>query len=245
MTVDGSHYDFEAPHVSEFGAYGLQWGMLKPQEMFGKVADISFRPRVQRQDADRDYRCEAIITRERSFHNQYMGLKFQLDERQRTELRQTIERSGYYPTDYMRKYPRIPAHAGLQTFPLKAIVSCEATTELNKNGIQGQETVVSNPIVFDVLNLSPNGILISTENPMSHSFEPGDRLNMILDPRGWFPIQIKVKGLICRVIEDRNPKSHNIQRHFGIKFIQVDPENRNAFLELLRDILEQIKHTAL
>ena len=137
------------------------------------------------------------------------------------------------PTEYMRKYPRLPADAEIPTFPLMAMVSAPASEQ--KTGPN------SSPLLFHVSNLSPNGILIYTENQISMGYLAGERIQIVLDPRGWFPVSIKVAALICRVTDEKHPKTGNVIRSLGIKFLKVDDEHREAFLDLLRDILERIK----
>jgi acetyl esterase/lipase len=43
------------------------------------------------------------------------------------------------------------------------------------------------------------------------------------------------------VTDEQHPKTGNLVRSLGIKFLKVDDEQRDAFLDLLRDILERIK----
>ena len=96
-------------------------------------------------------------------------------------------------------------------------------------------------MIFDVANLSPSGILLSSENSMASKIQPGQRVKMIIEPRGYFPIQIHMEGLVCRISEDMAVESGNVVRSFGIKFLRVNEADRIAFLELLKDILERMK----
>jgi c-di-GMP-binding flagellar brake protein YcgR len=137
------------------------------------------------------------------------------------------------PTEYMRKYPRLPADPDVPTFPLLAMISPPAS--------EGDEMEKQNSLLFQVSNLSPNGILVVTENQLSMGYHPGERIQMVLDPRGWFPISIRITALICRISDEIHPKNGNMVRSMGIKFLKVDDEHRDAFLDLLRDILEKIK----
>ena len=116
------------------------------------------------------------------------------------------------------------------TFPLRALVYPEGGTSTNT------------PIALLTSgNLSPDGILLHTENQAALNVRPGDRLSLMLEPRGWFPMSIKVQGLVCRVSDEMNPQSGNLMRYLGIKFTKVDDVNRTAFLDLLKDILARIK----
>ncbi|MGZ3687538.1 MAG: PilZ domain-containing protein [Bdellovibrionota bacterium] len=219
---------FNNQEISVFGVTGLPWGAVNPKENFGKLVEATVTlPGSEKME----FRTKAYVMRESSAHAQHMGIKFHMDAAQQAELSHFIAKHGHYPTEYIRKYPRIPSSSAIQTFPLKVFVSRRGTR------LPGAEA----PIVLDVQNLSPNGILLSTENQIALAIEPGDRLDLILDPRGWFPIQIRVEGLACRVVDEMNAANGNVVRYLGIKFTRVDEVNRTAFLDLLKDILEAIK----
>src|SRR5699024_7492307 len=103
----------------------------------------------------------------------------------------------YVPTEFLRKYPRIPSSRLIQTFPTRSIVMPKPASP----GLPQEP-----PIVFDVCNLSPTGVLLSTENQLSLMLRAGERLNMVLEPRGWFPTHISFQGMVCRLVDDLNPE---------------------------------------
>jgi hypothetical protein len=148
-------------------------------------------------------------------------------------MAEQIRRNGFYPTDHMRKYPRIPATSAISTFPLRALVV--------QQKLEGELVNDNQPIVYDVGKLSPNGVLLATENQIALSIIPNQRLEMTLEPRGSFPHQVKVQGMVCRITDSPSFETGNLVRFLGIKFTRVDDLNRAAFLDLLKDILERMK----
>ncbi len=221
---------FNNKNISAYGATGLTWTPLDPQKHFGAriMTDVTLNLPDPIQ-----FSCESILVREQDLSSDFMGVKFILDERQRGRLQTLIAQYGFYPTEYIRKFPRIPTLPRIQTYPLQVIAQ----------GIF--KDLETPPIVMNIQNLSLGGILGSSENPFTFSILPGQKLELNFQPRGDFSVQIMVQGTVCRVMEDIDTDSGNVLRMFGIKFSRVDEQNRAAFLELLRDILTRMKDTQL
>lgn len=226
FTVDDVTLSFTHKNISAFGISGLSWSTLSPQKYFGTVvlADVELSS-----PEPYFFATQAILLREQTPYAEYMGLKFTLTSEERNHVSGLIKNYGFYPTEYARKYPRIPYSAKIQTFPYQII-----SQSVDKD----METP---PLVFNIQNLSIGGVLVSCENPFGFSIQPGQRFILSFQPRGDFSVHISVQGMICRVMEDVDPVSGNIIRLFGIKFTKVDEENRVAFLELLKDILTRLK----
>jgi hypothetical protein len=227
FSVEQQDLEFIHQNVSVFGVTGLPWGVLSAKNHFGREVMTTLRIPG---DAKLSFWTRAYIMREYTVFGSHMGLKFQMEPEAHERLSAHVQKHGAYPTEYLRKYPRIPADSSIQTFPLRVLAFPD-----------GVDQTQNAPLILDVSNLSPNGILLNTENQMALSIQPGNRLHLILEPRGWFPMQIRVQGLVCRVVDELHPSSGNLIRYFGIKFARVDDVNRTAFLDLLRDILSQMK----
>ena len=228
FSLEGHHLEFTHQNISTFGVMGLKWGPLSVQEHFGAIVQASIT--CPAKEAPLMIKSEGHLIRELTVQADYMGVQLHLDDNQRKQLQEYIRQHGFYPTEYIRKHPRIPASKEIQTFPLRVVGSFKSYGNENANSI-----------VFDISNLSPNGILITSENQLARTIRVGDYLQMALEPRGWFPTTIRVQGLICRITENIDRTTSNLIRSFGIKFTKVDEANRNAFLDLLRDILEKVK----
>ncbi|MCM2277494.1 MAG: PilZ domain-containing protein [Oligoflexia bacterium] len=216
--------EFTHQNISLAGVSGLPWEPLSREEQFGAKIEVTVRIPTAR---PLSFRTLATITREFTTFADHMGLRFHLPAEHARDLAEVIRTEGYFPTEYIRKYPRIPSLPIIRTFPLRALAMPRPDVPF--------------PLSFDVLNLSPNGVLISTESQVSEQFRPGQKLDLLLEPRGWFPMPIRLQGLICRVGEEPNERTGNIVRSFGVKFAKIDEVNRTAFVDLLKDILERFR----
>ncbi len=225
----GTHsLEFVHQYVSSTGATGLSWAPLSPAEHFGKEVEVAIRTATPEPIS---VRVKGTLVRELSLHSTAMGIHFDPRSPGIDELRKQVQNHGILPTEYLRKYPRLPATASIQTFPLLALVTPLQTDD----GSPGQT------ISFHVSNLSPNGIMLSTENHRALNYNPGDRIEILLEPRGWFPMNIQMQGLVCRITDEKTFSSGNLMRHLGIKFTAMEETHKNAFLDLLRDILTRYK----
>jgi hypothetical protein len=234
--IDRRELEFIHQNISVFGVAGLPWGQLDPRDHFGRETSVSIR--ITQPEA-LAIQGRARIMRESTAVGEHMGLRFELEPDARAKLSALIAKHGFYPTEYLRKYPRIPASSAIQTFPLRAVVYG------GDDGALAERSAVfaksADPLVFDVANLSPNGVLLHTENQSALLIQPGDRLRVLLEPRGWFPMPIRAQGMVCRVSDEMGSSSGNLIRYLGVKFTQLDDVNRTAFMDLLKDILGKIK----
>ncbi len=227
VTEGNTQLEFIDQQVSAYGVTGLPWGPLKEEQYFGRKVRVKCRLRSSESGAQAwEFETDALISKEATLFSKLMGLKFMMEPKLKEALTRFVNQHGRFPTDYIRRYPRIPAAADISTFPLKAIVQTP----------EGSETMV-----FEVRNLSPNGALISTENPIAQRILAGERVGLLLDARGWFPWNIEADCLVCRVTDEIAPESGNMTRLLGLRFMKMEQTHREAFTALLRDILQQIQ----
>lgn len=224
----GLSLEYVHRNISLFGVTGLPWEPLSSEEHFGKRLSLKVRTSTP---VPYEFLTEAVIMRESTLYSEQMGFRFLLSPAVQTELLALIQKVGFHPTEHVRKYPRIPAFTQVGNFPMRVIVS----PLLSESVRDGQ------PLVFDLANLSPNGVLLFTENPLALSIIPNQRLDLVIEPRGQFPVPISLQGLVCRITDSIDTASGNRVRYLGIKFYKIDDMNRAAFLDLLRTILEQLK----
>lgn len=230
INLEDGPVSFLHQSISIYGANGLPWGRLSSERLIGKDVEVVLKAPAS---DPVELRATARINREHSSAGEQMALKFALNPEQQDVLRKIIRNHGFYPTEYIRKYPRIPVDSSIGTFPLH-LLGFPSSSQRNRID-------QTDEIIFEVRNLSPNGVLLATENPFASSIVPSERLKLIFDPRGNFPVRIVVEGMVCRVIEEISSKSKNVVRLFGIKFLSVEGEDRGAFLDLLKDILAKMK----
>jgi hypothetical protein len=175
----------------------------------------------------RRMKIRGYFTAERSKGATYLGVRFDTNADDAAAIASSISSSGTVPTTHIRKYPRIPANEFVATMPLNAI--------LNYNG---------DLITARVANISPNGILVCTENPKAAILDLDTRLKLQLEPRGEFFVNINVEGLVCRILEDMNQVSRNVMRYFGLRITRFDTGHKEAYISLLQDILLRMKIAA-
>jgi hypothetical protein len=160
-----------------------------------------------------------------------MGIKFHLAPAQKKALDEIIQRDGYTPTTYLRKYPRIPSDQTIQTFPLKAYIL--PVVSKGKFG---------DPMIAEVGNISPSGALLSSDSSHAIEINPTNMVRVIFEPRGWFPHKVMLDAQVCRISDEMSPQEGgNLRRYFGLKFARIDDDNKRNFLDLMKDILERIK----
>lgn len=211
-------YTFLNQPVSVYGVAGLRWKAFDPTEHVGE--EVSLTVDVLSSERYR-FQTKATFTSEQTTDSVYLGMHFDLIPETRRKLEALIQREGFYPTSYLRKYPRIPSTEALADMPMRTIVS-DPDGEL---------------ISFDIANLSPSGILICTENPKAAYLNPGSRLSGQVEPRGRNYEDFEFEGLVCRVLQVRQNTSKNILRYLGIRFAHMRKEDKEKFLHVLRSVV--------
>lgn len=235
LEIEGLILEYSHQSISSFGVAGLPWAPLHPNTHYGRVARASIViPGATASSEPIRFRVDAIILKECTVYNEMMAIKFNFppEDPGRERLQRALRTMGRLPTEHIRKYPRIPSQDAIQTFPLRAVLSPDP------------DAVRPGPkdsVVFEVENLSPNGVLVATENALSLHYKPADRVSILLEPRGWFPMAVRMDGMICRTLDDVSLASGNQIRRLGIKFSRMDEVNRTAFMGLLKDVLERIR----
>jgi hypothetical protein len=231
--VDGFQLEYVHQSLSLFGVTGLPWAPLNPEEHFGREVKVTLKT------ATRDplqMTCPARITREATRISESLGLRFQLSESQTRDLQKRIQSEGFYPTEYVRKYPRIPSSSRIPTFPLRTLMVPEVLPEAATR-LEGAEL----PMILSIYNLSPTGMLAATEDARAVLLPPDSRVRILLESRGWFPTPIQAQGLICRTVDDHDPFTQNLTRYFGIRFTRMSDKDKEVFRELMKNILLKMK----
>lgn len=221
----GKLLEFPNQPVSVFGASGLNASILKaagvtPDQMAGITVSV-------RLETTQVYQGTAVILHERSERGESAGLRFDFTDEDRKKILKEISEKGFSPSDTVRKYPRLPVKVDISTFPLLVQV-------IPQDFLIADEIF---PISMALVNLSPNGALLSSENALSKKLNPGQRFRLTLEPRGWFTSKIEVTALLCRVTDDWRKETQSTLRYFGMKFVKIDDRNRELFLTLWRELL--------
>lgn len=217
----GREFNFPSEDVSPFGVSGLRLNNANPEDLVGTAVNASIEIMASRRFV---FYSDSRITSEATVDAVYMGLSFSLREEIKRRLIQAIQKEGYYPTSYMRKYPRIPASENIPTMPLRAILSSTMTES----------------IAFDIANMSPNGVLLYTENPAANVLLPGMRITVQIEPRGMPVRATHFDGMICRVMQNVNVQNNNIRRYLGIRMLRLSADDRQNFRDTLKAVLTHI-----
>ncbi|MBI3556310.1 MAG: PilZ domain-containing protein [Deltaproteobacteria bacterium] len=224
FTLNGKAYAFAKEGVSLFGTAGLITPDFSPIDLVGEVVAVTinvltFPPlRIS---------TPAQLTAQLTTEKEYIGLKFRLSDSDRERMNEAIRREGFYPTSYIRKYPRIPARESIPYVPIRAVVLTP-----------GEEVTV-----FDVANISPNGILLYSENFKSNLFPPGSDILIQVEPRGQMFEAFDVEGIVRRVVMDKNNKSGLITRYLGVRFTRILDEGEENFRAILHAVLTAIQES--
>ncbi len=225
--LDGHDLAYTKKPVSLFGVAGLPWHPLKPKEHFGmpvlcRIALAS--------DPDNEITTRAHIIREQTESAQFMGLHFLWEPDQKAILEEAIRREGFLPAANQRKFPRIAFRETILSFPFKAMIYVK--TAATRTEAQG--------IPFSIGNLSPEGVLLSTESKEAWELKPGSRVMIVFEPRG-YPQSIQVQARVQRIFDDIQPMTGKLIRSLGLHFTQFENHHQAHFKELLRDILHKLQ----
>lgn len=215
-------YNFLNHAVSVFGISGLRWPHFDPTGFVGQQVKVTVDVLAQQRFR---FTTDALITAELTTDAVYLGARFYPGDGDKRRLAEAISREGFYPTNYLRKFPRIPAWPTISNVPLRTVVKAEFD-EL---------------VVFDIANISPNGILLLSENPKAAEYYAGSRLHAQVEPRGEPFKPFTFDGQVCRVLMDKNPSSGNINRYLGIRMLRIPDDEKTNFLEILQAVLHKMK----
>ncbi len=228
FTLDRTVLSYGKKDVSLFGLAGLPWHPLKPKVHFGQIV-LAQLELIQHPGFELN--VAAHINREITTHSQYMGIRFRLDADQKARLDEMIQKHGYLPAANKRKFPRVPFIDWIQAFPARALVYPKGSPF----------EPVQPPISTSVSNLSPEGLLLSSDSSNSAELKPGQRVEVVIEPRGWFPTFIRVQTSVRRILDDISVTNGNPTRSFGLQFVQFEPGHQAIYKDLLKDIVKRIQ----
>lgn len=230
FTIDDTYVTFRDQNITLSGVFALSWRPLNEQNHFGRSVDITLSIPFPLMTI----RVRGIIIREITQRTRLMGIRFELTPEQKARLAELIAKHGNVNRPYGRKYPRIPVSPEIETYPMRATITGDFSDVTSAQRPR-------HPIVFDIVDFSPSGALLSTENQLSLGLVPNKTMEAVLQPRGWFLTQIKLAGVICRSLDIFMPHSPNLIRQIGVRFSEIEEASRAPFLSLLKDILERLQ----
>jgi len=220
--VLGQEFSFLNQAISVFGVSALKWSYFEPISRVGELVSISVDVLARERFK---FTTTGSLMAEQTVDANMLSIRFHLQPQDKVKLEHAIAVEGFCPTSHMRKYPRIPAVQKISDMPLRAIAQVDDNDQM----------------VFDIANLSPNGILLYTENPKGGIYLPGNRVRGQIEPRGSYADSIHFEGIVRRTFQERNLDSQNLAHYLGVRFSHIPPSQQDRFVDLLRSVLHDIK----
>lgn len=218
---------FEEKNVSSFGVFGLPWPPLTPSKHFGNRVELQLRILALK---NMRLQTMATLVREVTSSGEFMGVRLDMDSDTQIELRALIEQYGYCPAEFVRKFPRIPSNDWIQSFPMELTAI--------PHGTAGELPGV---MILDIRNVSPGGVMASSENPFGLRVQPKDVFEIAFEPRGPFRERIVAQAQVLRILEEPMHATGNVRRHFGFKFVSMSEQDRAHYLERIKQILNRVR----
>jgi hypothetical protein len=229
--LDGIRVVHQKRAVSSYGSHGMPWHPLRPKDHFAQKVRVAMTiPAAENQS----FQTDALILREQTVNAQYLGLRFLWskthDPEQLSAFKKLLEAHGHLPPQVLRKFPRIPFLASIDDFPVRAIVF----------GPQG--TLLANQPSFslEISNISPNGLMVRTQNPHAPTLRPGQKIDLVIEPRHDRAPYVEAPATVRRVLEDQDIETGEIIRYYGLQIDGLIGKNEKNFKLLLRQILTEL-----
>jgi hypothetical protein len=234
VSIEGAEGNYPSQFVSESGVYGLRWPPFVPAKHFGKVALVKVALRAGSESFS--FEVPASVMRESALRSERMSLAFRYpDPEVRQWVRRLVEEYGHAPHEYTRRYPRIPSK----------LIPPEAKLHAGGGGATVGLSRESRWIPFEVLNLSPEGVLVQSTETDAASLRPGDFMNLELHFRkeDGSPGLASMKTRVFRVSEELI-EGAVVRRSLGLHFAKVDASTRKTYFNLLERVLRSLARPA-
>src|SRR4051812_39615298 len=114
FVLEKRRFEVLPQNISPYGVTGLPWGELSATEHFGHKVEVEVELAV---GDGLSFKCRGHVTREYTATSEAMGVKFELDPALTEKVGEYVRKYGYSPSEFLRKYPRIPSSSMIQPFP--------------------------------------------------------------------------------------------------------------------------------
>lgn len=213
-------YALKGVDLSAGGIYGVSIPEIDPIKYVGDTIVIRAEVKCA---VPFEMSFSATVAAVISTDSSFLEFKYVLDDEAHKKVSAIIAKEGFEPTRHTRKYPRIPANGKLPSMPAHAIVQTA----------QGL-------VVFNVANMSPNGILLSSESPRAAMIMPGNIIDVQVEARGNLFNSFEFRGMVRRLEIYRHPDSQNIVYAIGVRFDSFPENNKAEFLEVLKTVVQDL-----
>lgn len=224
FSIDDKTYALKNVDLSLSGVYGLSIPELDALKHIGEL--VSIRAEVLTSHAfeiDLMATFAAVI----GVDSSSVELKFEPGQ-DLIRLREAIELEGFEPHKHARRYPRIPLANNLPNMPSHAIIQ-----------------INDDLIVFNVANMSPQGMQFWTESPRASAVMPGMKLSIQVEARGSQFNAFEFIGEVRRIELYRRYETKNIVYAIGVQLESFSEDSdKSEFLQTLRTVVNDLANQA-
>lgn len=220
FSLGGKEYALEGVELSLGGVYGLSIQGFDTLKHIGEL--VSLRADVL---TPQPFDVEIMATVATVIGIDSSTVEFKFEPGQDViRVREAIENHGYEPQKHARKYPRIPLANNLPNMPSHAIIQV------------GDEL-----IVFNVANMSPQGMQFWTESPRASAIMPAAKISVQVEARGAQFNSFEFQGEVRRIEIYRRYETKNIVYAIGVQLESfLEDDDKSEFLQVLRTVVNDL-----
>lgn len=217
---NNDNFDVGEQLINVMGVPAFKWDKFEPIEVIGKKCEVTVTILSKNSFS---FQCSAFFTCEETQNGRDLGLAFLTSPEDEKKLEAVIGAEGILP-DFVRKFPRIVFSEQCGIMPSRAILRQQIGNELVE-------------ISSDLIDISPSGIQVSTEDMRTSLVGPGEVYRVALQPRGNFAAPVFLTGEVKRITHQISPISGNAQRNLSMRISNMQPDQKKLFTDLLRQIV--------
>lgn len=226
--LDGFSVVLENQKISPEGATDLPWGALDAHVHFGRSVFVQVSI-IEPQPFE--FIVAAQISREISPTAETMGLLFYLNEELEKSFTDFTNKHGEKDAGFHRKFPRIPSRYLNNTHQVQAIIT--TTDENNPNVIER--------INFNIENLSPEGMRLSTTHPAALKLTVNKDIRILLEAPQLLDRPTRVIGSIRRLSDDFNVGTQQTLRQISIQILRFEEQDKAGFDLIMKQVVLAIR----
>lgn len=230
--IEDQTYELEGCEISEEGALFLPWKNLSPNQHLGLKTQVTL---TIKDTETTNLVVEGQLQREADLSQDCLNIKFYWTPEKLNVYKDLEKKIGQEPKRRQRKLPRIEGNDKLKYFPKNVFLYKSSADAGEFNTLGGI------PIISDLRDISPHGALVTTENQISFKIEIGEEVILVIEPRGAYNHQVRIRAQIVRTIDEFARENGNRIRKLGMKFLKIHPLDLQHFKQLMTLIIEELQ----
>ena len=223
-SANNKKYSFENCRISRHEVSGVNLEQIEFPFKIGTIVTLNIRL-IHAENSK--LKIKASVFRSTTPDGTRLGLSFQPDEFQAELIDKYISQHGNWEMNYLRTSPRITVTKALPLIPVWATVYADES----QTGFDHLKSTV-----LEILDISPFGMLLTSECRNSFSWNAAEFVHIFLEPRGSQSQKIRLYGQIVRITDGISWNSGNQFRTIAIKLVEsahVEPTAFHDFFRLL------------